>query len=302
MMDKSELFYSKTLSDICNGYSEITFDKKTLFYKHPNIFDKSLLEKKYFFFLERGKFAEKKTNEEITKEIKEQNLWGQKEEKQIKRQRDYLDGLNKNLSSAKNQEEESIIKKNIKQTEKEIQEILNKKEKFYKNSLENYVDSKLREYEPFFFSYKDKNLTTHFFESEDEFNELNTNEILVLNFSIYSKIKDFSGDNIERLILSDFFYPIFATYTKDTIPFYFSSKPQYRSVFQNIFTYYWQIYNQIVTPDIPNDIRKDPQKIAEYIKNKNKKQQKQYRQKEEIQTSSIKDIDFSKVKNANDMT
>lgn len=299
-MEQKDLLYSRILADISNGYSKIYFYKEKLYYKHPNIFDKTLLEDKYAFFEDRAVKQNKKTNDEITKEIETNDLWGKKEEKEIKNKRDYLNGLNDNLQKAKSKEEESIIKKNIAATNKEINEILQKKEKFYESSVETYIELKLREYEPLYLCYKNRELTQRFF-TEEEYEELTSNEVYMLNFSIYSTISKLAGNNIEKLILSDFFYSIFMSYNKYTIPSYFKTPPQERSTFQNTLTYYWQLYKEIVPTDTPSDVRQDPKKLINYIKQKNKRENRADSGRKEADEMNIKDLDFSKVKSANDI-
>lgn len=290
------------LSEICSGYTKFNFQKKLIFYKHPNCFDIAKLKEKYLYFLNRAKSAEKKTNEELEKEFKENGLWGIEQEKKIKEKRNYLEGLKDNLEKAKTKQEEEIIEKNIKETDREISLLLNEKDKLFSDSLENYVEKKVKEYELFYLCFNDKNFKERYFETEEDFNCLNINEITEFKISVYSELRSLSAKKIELLILSNYFQPIFGSNTKESIPFYFSTKQEDRTYFQNIFTYYWQIYNGVIEADTPNYIREDPNKLIKYIKAKNNKEKRKMSPKDkDSQEMNINQVDFSKVKNANDL-
>lgn len=260
--------FSSIFKKIKEGASIVKVDALSVYLKHPNVDQQS----DYYDIYEKS-FSEYRarnvpTNEEADQLILDQELWTAEDEKELKLIEDELERM-KGVAKF-----ETIPSKKIGHTReiKKIKEALEKK-KAIKLSLrpltaEMGANLKVNDMIITKSFFRDKACNNPLF-TDDDYQEMNRRKIDELT-QIYTSEMDFlSEDKIQKLVLSDFFAPLFSIYTTPHEMFGIHSayltRPQatlcvyvkiFKSIFENI-------------PKIPKNIAKDPEALLEFAENYN---------------------------------
>ena len=192
-----------------------------------------------------------------------EGLWSSEKDDEVKRIQNLVKGLNKTKSKLFLQAQIDQIKKEIKQNEEKLYEILAEKESIVGFTAEEYAHRRINEYY-MHLSILDKDGKRMF--KENEFDDLEESQVSEI-FSIYSQNNEkFQGENLKRISLSDFFTNIF--YLSDDNIFNFYGKPIIHLTFYQaeLFSYgkYFKSIIQNSEDKIPDHIVEDPEKLIEW--------------------------------------
>jgi hypothetical protein len=236
-----------------------------------NLFNTSLVEAN----LSAGEIPAKKMsaviNPKTNRPYSRPELFLQKvaEQKKNTYLKSQIDALNKQIN-------ESLIK---------VNELKNKRNSYLGNTCEHYAEQRVTEEFLKFTIYKDKNLDTLFY-LEEEFDCINSDDLVEL-IKIYNSIlNNFSDSKIQKLVLEDFFN-YYMPYCEDPIHFY--GKPIVNLTYNQLrLILYARYFKNIISNNdkIPDQYKKDPDKLIDYV-NDNEKAKEKMQQKDNQATSIV---------------
>jgi len=255
--------------DIVEGFSEVKIDDKIFFIKHLSALDQTNLEQleENFFksAYDRGLPSEK----EILVRLKEEGLWEKGDESKISQQAEYVKSLvnaRKQLY-LKSQIEENVTK--TKEAEVKLSLLEQSKEELLGQTAEKYAKSRVSDHYVLKSFFTSRDLTEHAF-TEEEIDSFTQGELLKIVRAYNSKTIHFKDENIQKLVLQDFYSPYFP-FSDNVMNFYnkplfYLSTNQVKLViftrmFKNIFEQY---------PKMPESIRENPSKVIDYVNSQDK--------------------------------
>lgn len=253
----------KIFRDVVRGYSTATLDNEFVYIKHLTPHDQVELEeieeKYHNDALRRGV----PTEDDMLIFLKDEGQWSEKDDKFIRDKQFFIESL----KTAKNK---MVLKKEIDRQadliEKETNELVQKqaqKMQLLGNTCEKYAKDRLNDFYMIKSFYKNSDLSEKLF-SENEFDELEHNDIKKVVVKYNEIFEVFSEESIQYTILEDFYSP-YLSFAEDSMQFY--GKPfceltynqvrliVYTRVFKNIFD---------TNENIPESIKKDPAKLLEF--------------------------------------
>lgn len=253
----------KIFRDVVRGYSSTILEEDFVYVKHLTPHDQVELEEieeRYFNIALRKGVP---TEEEMLLFLKEEEQWSDADDKFIEDKKYFLDTL-------KTAKSKMVIKRQIDQQEKTIQEetlLLAKKEaekmSLLGNTCEKYAKDRLNDFYMIKSFFKDKNLSEPLF-SEDKFDEMENQDIKKVVFRYNELFEGFSEESIQYTILEDFYNP-YLSFAEDSMQFY--GKPFCELTYNQIrLIVYTRVFKNIfdTNENIPDNIRKDPAKLLEF--------------------------------------
>lgn len=279
------LDYKKSFRDICQGYTLINCSFGKLYFKHINISDQVLLDESKEDYLKEAKNRGIPTIEESLINLKEEGYWTDVDERAIKQEEVFLHKITEQKKNTYLKSQIDILNKQLNDSLLKINELKNKRNSYLGNTCEHYAEQRVTEEFLKFTIYKDKNLDT-FFYLEEEFDNINSDNLSEL-IKIYNSIlNNFSDSRIQKLVLEDFF-SYYMPYCEDPIHFY--GKPIINLTYNQLRLILYARYfkNILSTNDkIPENYKKDPDKLIDYV-NANEKAKEKMQQKDNQATSIV---------------
>jgi hypothetical protein len=253
----------KIFRDVVRGYSSTILEEDFVYVKHLTPHDQVELEEieeRYFNIALRKGVP---TEEEMLLFLKEEEQWSDADDKFIEDKKYFLDTL-------KTAKSKMVIKRQIDQQEKTIQEetlLLARKEaekiSLLGNTCEKYAKDRLNDFYMIKSFFKDKNLSEPLF-SEDKFDEMENQDIKKVVFRYNELFEGFNEESIQYTILEDFYNP-YLSFAEDSMQFY--GKPFCELTYNQIrLIVYTRVFKNIfdTNENIPDNIRKDPAKLLEF--------------------------------------
>ena len=253
----------KIFRDVVRGYSTATLDDEFVYIKHLTPHDQVELEeieqKYHNDALRRGV----PTEEDMLIFLKSEGEWSDKDDKFIRDKQFFIESL----KTAKNK---MVLKKEIDRQadliEKETNELVQKqaqKMQLLGNTCEKYAKDRLNDFYMIKSFYKNSDLSEKLF-SENEFNELEHNDIKKVVVKYNQIFEVFSEESIQYTILEDFYSP-YLSFAEDSMQFY--GKPFCELTYNQIrLIVYTRVFKNIfdTNENIPENIKKDPAKLLEF--------------------------------------
>jgi hypothetical protein len=266
----NEEFFISLVGEIFQGYSEVDFNGSQLYLKHLAIKDQSYLN---VFYEKYRKSAIKKGLPEEKKallDLKEEGMWSDEEDLQIQNLKSEVENLKDTKKSAFLSSAQKKIQSDIDRKEIEYYTLLSKRKEIVGKTAEDYASGMSLIEMSRYFLFKDKALTQHAF-SEEEFDFLDDEDILILNKAQEEISNKFDELNIQKSCLRPFF-SMYLSYCDNAYGFYGKALSQI-SVYQLKLVLFGRIFHSIFqyTEDIPDSIRDDPEKLLAYSESKNSK-------------------------------
>jgi len=278
------LDYKKSFRDICQGYTIINCSFGKLYFKHINISDQVLIDESREEYIKEAKNRGIPTTEEALINLKEEGYWTDAEEKIIKQEELFLQKVAEQKKNTYLKSQIDALNKQINESLIKVNELKNKRNSYLGNTCEHYAEQRVTEEFLKFTIYKDKNLDTLFY-LEEEFDCINSDDLVEL-IKIYNSIlNNFSDSKIQKLVLEDFFN-YYMPYCEDPIHFY--GKPIVNLTYNQLrLILYARYFKNIISNNdkIPDQYKKDPDKLIDYV-NANEKAKEKMQQKDN-QTTSI---------------
>ena len=250
--------------DIVQGFSEVHFEGVALYIKHLSALDQVDLEELEEHFATKAIKRGLPTEEETIARLTEEGMWTTADIAELAEQEKYVESL-------KNARKQLFIKHeiddNIEQTKKahlKVVQLTMAKEELIGQTSEKYAKSRVSDHYILKSFYESEDLTQPSY-SEEDIDHLTKEELLRIIQSYNKKIFVFTDENIQKIVLQDFYSPYFP-FSDNVMNFY--NKPLFdlslnqvklivfTRMFKNIFESY---------PKIPETIKNDPSKIIDYV-------------------------------------
>lgn len=263
--------YRKIFRDIVRGYSKNQDNSlDQIFYvKHLTTHDQVDLEDIEDLFYRKAQKKGLPTEKDRINYLIEEGGWSKEDDNFIETQNAFISNLLKSknqliLKSQIDKQQGLIDKETIKLNEK-----LEEREALLGNTCEKYSKQRVNDYYISKSFFKDENLKEKCY-SEEQFNDVSYTELRKLVKIHNSQFTLFSEDNIQRLILEDFYFP-YMPFCEDTVQFF--GKPvcelTHNQLKLILFTRIFKgIFDQ--NDDIPEKIRKDPKALMDFASSSKK--------------------------------
>lgn len=199
--DSKEL--TKTFIEISKGFSELEISGTLCYIKHPTMEDFERNGELYERYLEKAKKMGVPTKEEVLDSLNKEGLWTFEEENEIEKIKIEQDNLKKTLKNLVLDQEKIPIKKKIKEVSEKLKKITEKRDSLIPQTAEAYANKKSNEEYLRFSIFKQKDLSELYY-SEDEFNEIEIDELIKIFLKYNQSLNKFSEDNIMKIAVSDF--------------------------------------------------------------------------------------------------
>lgn len=263
MHEKDSFFYKKLFLDISNRCSPVEYSNKEVYIKHLCSEDYIKLNQKEKFYYDKALKRGLPTEKEALKKAINEGEWTQKDEDFLETQQSFIDNLHKSKSHLLLQSEKDRHQKTIDEETIKLNKKILEKDQVIKNTAEVYARKQNNDFYIFSSLYKNKSLTEALFSTE-QFEELSYTDIGDLIIINNNHANDFSEENIQIMVLQDFFFPYMFLCEKPTelfgLPAISLTNFQlttllYARIFKNIFDH---------NSDIPDSIKKDPKALLDY--------------------------------------
>jgi len=255
--------------DIVEGFSEVKIDDQILFIKHLSALDQTNLEQLEEDFFKSACDRGLPTEKEILVRLEEEGLWLKEDENKISEQSASVKSL---LNARKQLYLKSLIEENItktKEAEVKLSLLEQSKEELLGQTAEKYAKSRVSDHYVLRSFFTSRDLTKRAF-TEEKIDSLTQGELLKTVRAYNSQITHFKDENIQKLVLQDFYSPYFP-FSDNVMNFY--NKPLfYLSTNQVKLVIFTRMFKNIFEhhPNIPEAIRKDPSKVIDYVNSQDK--------------------------------
>ncbi len=269
-MSYSDEFYTSLVGEIFDGYSVSAFEGRDVFVKHISIRDQKYIHTYHEKYKNIAVCKGVESKEDREAYLKKEGLWEEADDLKMASLTDEIKNLKKTKDSVFLPSQRESFQKTIEQKAIELYELTSKKAEIVGLTAEGYASKRCNDEMLRFCIFKDAGLSENL-HNEDEFSDLEINQIISLNEIMMNVSEKISEDSIKQAVLKPFF-SMYLSNCEDLKSFY--GKPvielsayqmklgMYAKVFHSIFQY---------TEDIPDNIREDPDKLMAYSENKRNK-------------------------------
>lgn len=261
-MDQTQ--YRKVFRDIVKGWSEVKYKKKTLFIKHLNATDQVDIDEIRARYLKNAIKRGIPQKEELIADLKKEGVWTDEDDRKIIRHENYIEQLVKGKSQLVLKSQLDQQNKNISEARKELESMLNKKQEILGVNAEDYADKRSNDYYIIKSFFNDAELKDPLFPDENAYSELYAEDVTGLVKLYNNTFECFEEENIQHMILQDFYY-IYFPFSEDTVGFF--GRPVVELTYNQLkLIVYTKIFKNIFENNkhIPEKIKKDPEALLDY--------------------------------------
>lgn len=249
-------------AEVLHGFSRVG----NLYVKHLTNYDSFNIELKKEYYAEIAKEKGLFSSEQKEKLLIEEGSWTVEKNSEISSYELMLDNLHKTKKLLPLEYQIKKVNEEIAETEKKI--FLLKQEKFNALGLtvESFVNRKINEYYIKSSLFKDNQFSAPA-HSDEEFDELEYDELNKITESYSFLTEKFSTQSLKKVSLSPFFSNIFHLSNDDAFKFY--GKPIINLTFYQVELFSHGIYFKRLLSeckiDPPEDVMNDPEKLVEWF-------------------------------------
>jgi hypothetical protein len=282
----SDEFYISLIGEVFDGYSVSTFKGRDVFVKHINLRDQKYLNTYYERYKDLAISKGIDTEEERSDYVKEEGLWEESDDMEIASLETETQNLKKTKQSLFLPSKKEALQKTIDEKLLELYKLKNQRAEVVGLTAEAYANRRSADEMLRFCFFKDLKFEENL-HTEDEFGELESDEIAELNIRLGAVTDKMSEENIKHAVLKPFFSMYLANcenprdfYGKAIINLsvYQMKTVMYGRVFHSIFQY---------TDDIPDNIKEDPDKLMVFSENQRNKDSNNGGVKDDADASAV---------------
>ena len=250
--------------DIVFGWSQIIHNDKPAFLKHLSVFDQVDIDDIRKIYYDKAEKRGLPTQKEALERLREEEMWGDKEDSEIAQKREYLKQIETSKKQLYLKKEIDRVNEEIQKTQQELFKLEAQKSALLGQTCEKYADSRVSDHYIIRSLYKDKQLTQTYY-SEKEVDNMGRTEMTSIVKLYNTAYSAFDDNKIQKVTLQDFYQPYLAfcenVQNMFSKPLFELSLNQvklviYSRMFKNIFENYTAI---------PDRIKQDPDKILDYV-------------------------------------
>ena len=259
----TEEFYISLIGEAFDGYSQFYLNKRPVYIKHVTIRDQRYLHKYYKKYIkiavDKGLDQKKEREAYILKE----GIWSEEDEMKISSLEKEVQNLEATAKAIfLTSQKESIIKE-VEERRKELEDLKNERHEVIGKTAEDYAASRSGDELLRFLLFKDEGLQENFYTPE-EFEELESWEVLKINSLQRTVQEELNDDTIQQAVLR----PFFSMYLPlcDRVADFYGKPITELTIYQLRVALYGRMFHNIFqyTEDIPDYIRDDPQKLISF--------------------------------------
>lgn len=255
--------YRLILKEIIDGFSTFYVGEKKRYIKHQCVSDVVDFEEVYDLHYKRAQERGLPTEKEVFSNLEKEGIWSPKDDAEIEKQSFYIESLQKNKKNLYLKSAITQINKQIEEASEDLQKLKIQKENLVSNCCERYALNRANDYYMFSSFFKDTELSCPIY-SQEEFEYIEAKKVteLVKTYNMFHA--KFSEENIQHLVLQDF-YKIYYSFSESSTDFF--GQPIVKlSNFQLNLIIYTRIFKNIFQQhdDIPEKIHKDPQALMDF--------------------------------------
>lgn len=252
-------------SEIMRGLSKMKLSHSFVYVKHSNMLDDYLYEEK------RQELTKQAIENSIPYEndklnsLIEMGIWSHENESEIRNEKFYLDNLRKTLKKLFRKQEINSVNNDIRKSESKLFVLNYHRSEMLGLTLERFVQSRLQRYYIIYSLYKNEELTDRYL-SEEEYTDLEDDDISEIFSKYESVLSKFNDKNIKYIAISPFFYNGFSICDNDPVKYYGKPIINLSSLQINLFQYacfFKHIFSE-GSDKIPEDWRDDPEKLEDW--------------------------------------
>jgi len=262
--NESPSSYRRMFRDVVKGYTKEESEELGLLYiKNLNTHDQVDLEEIEEKFFNKAKKKGLPSEEERIKDLKKDKLWSDEDENFIISQSSFIENLAKSKSQLILKSQIDKQQKLIESETSKLNEKILAKENLIGHTCEKYAKQRVNDHYIGRSFFKDEIFQEPLY-TEEEYDELTYSHLSSLVKIHNDQFKAFSEENIQKMILQDFFFP-YMPFCEDTMQFFGQSVCSlthnqlklilFTRVFKNIFDN---------NENIPERIKKDPQALLDF--------------------------------------
>jgi len=266
----SDEFYTSVIGEIFDGYSVSAFEGRDVFVKHRNIRYQKYINTYFEKYKNIALFKGIESQEEREAYIKKEGLWDDSDDMKILSLTEEIKNLQKTKESVFLPSQKDSFQKTIEEKSIELSDLQKNKTEIIGLTAEGYASKRSNDEMLRFCIFKDPDFTENL-HTEDEFGELESHQIILLNNIMADTCNKMSEDNIKHAVLRPFF-GMYIPNCENPSDFY--GKPIIDlSVYQMKTAMYGKVFHSIFQyiEDIPDNIREDPDKLLAYSESQRNK-------------------------------
>lgn len=269
----NEELYISIIGEVFDGYTEFIYKGKPVYLKHFNIRDQRSIHKHYEKYKSIAVSKGLETEDQVLKKLKADDIWSDGDDLKMYSLESEIKNLKQTQSKLFLLSQRQLMQKDIEDKASELLSLKIKRKEVVGKTAEDYASTRSNEEMLRYFLFSDLNFTKNLF-TEDEFSELEDNELHFLIQKQAEASERLSELNLQKAVLRPFFSMYMsncenlnAFYGKPIIELsiYQLKTAIFARMFYNIFQY---------VEDIPDNIKDDPEKLLSYSdlqRNKGKK-------------------------------
>ncbi len=267
--------YIGIVGEIFDGYTDVTYEGKTVYIKHFSIRDQRYIHR---FYNKYKSIAESKgipSEKEMLDSLREDGLWNDDDDRKIINLEEELDGLRSSKRASFLPSQKKHIQDAVESKHRDLYFLLTKKAELVGKTSERYGSQRSNEEFIRYLIYSDAKCLQHFF-TDEQFANLSEEELdffIKENDAIGKRLNE---SNIQHVVLRDFFN-MYMSQTEDISSFY--GKPIIElSVYQLKLAIYAKIFFNMFQhhEEIPERMKQDPEAIFDFVERKKNNNSKGY--------------------------
>ena len=271
----SEEEYIGIVGEIFDGYTDITFQGKTVYIKHFSIRDQRYIHRFYHKYKSIAESKGISSEEEMLNSLREDGLWSDNDDRAIINLEQEIEGLQSSKLAAFLPSQKKALQNSIESKRQELFLLLNKKSELVGRTSESYGSQRSNEEFIRYLIYSDQRCSQHLF-TDEQFANLSDKELEFFVKENNEISRRLNESNIQYCVLRDFFN-MYLSQTEDVSAFYGKAIIElsvyqlklaiYARVFFNIFQYH---------EDLPERMKQDPVAIFDFVERKKNNNSKSY--------------------------
>jgi len=282
----NEEFYISLIGEAFDGYSLVYLDNIPVYIKHVNIRDQRYLHNFYEKYkkiaVDRGLELEKDRIAYVLKE----GIWSEGDDIKISSLENEVKNLKDTAKAVFLPSQQEDILKDAHQREEELLELRAQRAEVMGKTAEDYATARSGDELLRFLLFKDVDLKENFYTPE-EFDELETWEVLKINSLQQSVQKKLNDKTIQEAVLRPFF-SMYLSLCENAGNFY--RKPVTElTIYQLRVVLYGAMFHSIFqhTENIPDNIRNDPERLMAFAEAQRNKDSNQGGLKDDADASAV---------------
>lgn len=260
-------------SEILSGYSHTQDNHKDIFIRHLKSVNLHVVDWVYEFYLQKAIAEKVPTKLEREEFLIKEEIWSKDKNDKIDELKKLVSDLNDNYSMEYLKSKRENLLKNIKEIEQDIDKLESEKNLLIGHVAETYAHKKSNEEYVKISFFKDKDFKIPLF-TEEEFNELDENELNKLTRIYNKRTEHFNSSNLKKISICNFFLNTFYLCNDSVFEFY--GKPVVDlTMYQAEIFGYGRYFKSIISEfgeKIPKSLMNSPDQLMNWIDcNKNAK-------------------------------